>query len=278
VTTFVLVHGAWHGATAWRPVALALRDAGHTVIAHDLPGCGGDARYPASYFEQDWAAFETERSPLADIALQDWAAAVEGWVKEARSANGGPVVLVAHSLGGLAVTLAANRVFDQLAHIVYLTAYCVTARPNAIAYFQLPENREGLTGKLGVSNPAVTGAARINPHHPDAGYQRLMREAFYGDILDEAAAELIQSLSTDTSARVLFDDARGLADRWGRVPRTFIRCTQDRTCPIDLQDVFIAEADARTPDNRFRVETLESSHSPYASQPDKVAGLLLAVA
>ena len=37
MTTFCLVHGAWHDATCWDPVTEALRAAGHDVVAPDLP-------------------------------------------------------------------------------------------------------------------------------------------------------------------------------------------------------------------------------------------------
>lgn len=36
----------------------------------------------------------------------------------------------------------------------------------------------------------------------------------------------------------------------------------------------IADADRLAPDNRFKVEALDSSHSPFASQPDALAALL----
>ena len=47
MSTFVLVPGAWHGAWCWERVAPLLREAGHEVIAVDLPcedvavGCAG---------------------------------------------------------------------------------------------------------------------------------------------------------------------------------------------------------------------------------------------
>jgi hypothetical protein len=36
MTTFVLVHGAWHGGWCWRFVAPALRRAGHDVYTPSL--------------------------------------------------------------------------------------------------------------------------------------------------------------------------------------------------------------------------------------------------
>ena len=37
MTTFGLVHGAWHGAWCWERLTPLLRQAGHDVVAMDLP-------------------------------------------------------------------------------------------------------------------------------------------------------------------------------------------------------------------------------------------------
>ena len=39
-STYVLVHGAWHGGWCWKKVAPALRAAGHEVYAPTLTGLG----------------------------------------------------------------------------------------------------------------------------------------------------------------------------------------------------------------------------------------------
>src|SRR5262245_51360569 len=43
LSTFVLVHGAWHGSWCWAPVVARLQAAGHAAVAFDLPGRAGDA-------------------------------------------------------------------------------------------------------------------------------------------------------------------------------------------------------------------------------------------
>ena len=40
MATFVLVHGAWHGAWCWRRVARILTQAGHEVFTPALTGVG----------------------------------------------------------------------------------------------------------------------------------------------------------------------------------------------------------------------------------------------
>jgi pimeloyl-ACP methyl ester carboxylesterase len=42
MATFVLIHGAWHGAWCWERVAPLLVAEGHRVLAPDLPGMGAD--------------------------------------------------------------------------------------------------------------------------------------------------------------------------------------------------------------------------------------------
>jgi hypothetical protein len=39
-TTFVLVHGAWHGGWCWKKLTPLLRSAGHEVFAPTLTGMG----------------------------------------------------------------------------------------------------------------------------------------------------------------------------------------------------------------------------------------------
>lgn len=80
-TTFVLVHGAWHGAWCWDRVAPLLHEAGHRTISVDLPV--GDGR----------------------ATFHDYADVVVGAITDADS----HVALVGHSLGSMVVPLAASR-------------------------------------------------------------------------------------------------------------------------------------------------------------------------
>jgi len=80
MTTFALVHGAWHRGSCWDPTASVLRDRGHDVIAMDLP-CADPA-----------------------AGLEEYAATVVDAIGDADD-----VVLVGHSLGGLTVPIVAAR-------------------------------------------------------------------------------------------------------------------------------------------------------------------------
>ena len=101
--TFVLVHGAGHGAWAWRRVADLLRAAGHRVFAPTLTGLA-----ERSHLMSDEITLETH---ILDVAnLFKW--------EDIDSAT-----LVAHSYGGWVVTGAAERLQGRLAALAYVDAF-----------------------------------------------------------------------------------------------------------------------------------------------------------
>jgi pimeloyl-ACP methyl ester carboxylesterase len=102
-TTFVLVHGAWHGGWCWRRVADLLTAKGHRVFAPTLTGLG-------------------ERSHLMQpgINVSTHATDVVNVIKWERLAN---VVLCGHSYGGMVASAVAEQVLDRIASIVFLDAF-----------------------------------------------------------------------------------------------------------------------------------------------------------
>jgi pimeloyl-ACP methyl ester carboxylesterase len=42
MSSYVLVHGAWHGGWCWDRVVSLLKRVGHNAVALDLPGSGSD--------------------------------------------------------------------------------------------------------------------------------------------------------------------------------------------------------------------------------------------
>lgn len=101
-TTYVLVHGAWHGGWCWKAVAQILRAHGHQVFTPTLSGLG-------------------ERAHLLSKAI-DLSVFIQDVVNVLKYEDLTDVVLVGHSFGGLPITGAADRVPQRIRQLVFLDA------------------------------------------------------------------------------------------------------------------------------------------------------------
>src|SRR5579862_9819800 len=103
MATFVLVHGAWHGAWCWRRVARLLARNGHEVFTPTLTGLA-------------------ERSHLLtpDIDLDTHILDV---VNEMKWQQLRDVQLVGHSYGGMVISGVAEKMEKSIASLVMLDAF-----------------------------------------------------------------------------------------------------------------------------------------------------------
>lgn len=104
---------------------------------------------PASFAKRplDAAAFASEPSPVAGTTLDDYVDHVLRTVDQARALGHERVVLVGHSMGGLAITMAAERAPEKIAKLVYLAAFMPTAGTKGLDYVRAPENRGRCSGR-----------------------------------------------------------------------------------------------------------------------------------
>ena len=277
---FVLVHGAWHGASTYERVIPLLAARGHAAVARDLPAHGLNARFPVSYLARplDPSAFATEPSPVAGTTLDDYVASVLTTIDQVRSTGHEQVVLVAHSMGGVVATAVAEQVPDRLAKVVYLTAFMPRSGVPGIAYIQAPENAGELVGPQLLADPTVVGALRIDHRSSSEAYRANSKLAFYADVSQADHDAMAHMLTPDVPLAPFATPIVTTAARWGRVPRYYIRCSEDRAIRPALQQRFIDEADAFVPGNPTVVHELRSSHSPFLSQPEVLVELLVRIA
>ncbi len=258
--TFVLVHGSGSNSYGWSAISAELGARGYRTIAVDLPGHGPGAYFPVSYqAPQDLERLRTEPSPISRVTLADCAAHVVGVVRAAH--RNGPVILAGQSLGGVTVNAVANQVPELLAHLVYASAFCPTRHTSVRELMATPEASSSALFRIpSVTTPPELGVSRVNWRSGDPAFLAAAKEALGSDRTDAEVRALLNTLEPDESAAIGAADARGLPDTWGRVPRTFLRFTEDRAVPPALQDLMIREADGTTPHNRFRVRSLAAPH------------------
>ncbi len=272
-TVFVLVHGAWHASWQWASTQRALARLGAASLAVDLPGHGFEAPLPSGLLLPGQPDLATEKSALAGVTLEECAEAV---VTALRSVRRYPkVALVSHSAGGAPASLAAERAPELVDELIHLSSFVPAGRPRFADYLTSPEQTATARGQgLMLGDPEAIGAFRINPRSADPAYVEELRLAFYDDVPAESFARWYQALSPDLPLAVPTTPITLTRERWGRIPRTFIRCAEDWACTPAMQDLMIAEADAAMPDQPFTVRPLPGSHSPFAARPEELAATL----
>jgi pimeloyl-ACP methyl ester carboxylesterase len=103
MTTFVLVHGAWRGAWAWKRLRPILTNAGHSVFAPTLSGLA-DRRH---LLTRD-IGLDTHVDDICNLLV---------WEEL------NDVILVGHSYGGFVVRHVADRFPDRIRSLIYLDAF-----------------------------------------------------------------------------------------------------------------------------------------------------------
>ena len=160
--------------------------------------------------------------------------------------TGGTFVVCGHSYGGMVITVAAAGRSD-VAELVYLCAF-------------MPDAGESLFVLTGGPAPWIElledGRTRTDPVRAAA--------VGYADCDEETRASAVARLRPQVTAP--FTETVDTA-AWRTIPATYVVCTEDQSLPVDIQrNVFAPRA-------REAVE-LAASHSPFFSQPDRVAELL----
>lgn len=272
-TVFVLVHGAWHGSGHWAATQRALAGLGAASVAVDLPGHGFGAPLPTGYLLPGQPGLLTEKSRLATVTMDECAEAVVETLRRVRHYRS--VVLVGHSAGGGPLSLTAEKAPRLVDRMVYLTAFVPAGRPRFFDYLGSPENATALGQGLNLGDPGALGAVRINPLSTDPAYVEELRQTHYHDTPLDQFDRWRSVLSPDLPLAIPTSPVTLTAERWGSIPRTFLRCADNRALAPTAQDLMIAEADEAFPGRPFTVRTLPGGHSPFAARPDELAAALI---
>jgi pimeloyl-ACP methyl ester carboxylesterase len=239
VATYVLVHGAWLGGWCWQKVAPLLEEEGHRVVALDLPGHGDDS------------------TAVSGMTL----AANVKCIRDAVEAADERVILVGHSIGGIAITQVAEEVPARIAKLAYVSAFLPQdgqSLPELVARFL------DVFAPVNIQVNESEGTISVNPD--DRWRAALLGECNDEDVLFASRRLVPESLAaTDASVSIT-------PERAGRVPRVYVECLRDRMIPIGAQRAMHQAVGCE------RVLTIDTDHSPFLSRPHELADHLLSLA
>jgi pimeloyl-ACP methyl ester carboxylesterase len=216
--TIVLVHGAWADGSSWNRVIPVLLDKDLPVIA---------AQLPLTSIEDDLAA--TNRI-VVDIA--------------------GPIVLVGHSWGGIAITQAGTN--PKVAGLVYVSAFA-------------PDVGESGSDLIG-AHPAPPALSTVITDSEGFVYQTA--DGMLNNIAPDipASEARILAVTQGRLAGKAFGQT-GTVAAWQTKPCCYIVTTDDRVVSAELQAALAKRMEART-------TLLHSSHMSLLSHPNEVAAVI----
>lgn len=219
----VLVHGAWADGAAWGPVITRLEGDGYRVVAVQ----------------------NALRSVAGDVTT----------AKRVIDAQRGPVVVVAHSYGGVVITGAAAG-NPNVKALVYIAAYA----PDAGEAFGALANRLGPTAINTALVPDAAGRLYID--------LAKFRDVFAPDVMREQAR--VMAVTQTPLASTVFGESVPQA-AWRTIPSWYLVSQEDRVINPDLERFMAGRMGAHTSEVR-------SSHVSLVSHPGAVAEVIEAAA
>lgn len=234
MATFLLVHGAWHDKHCWDLLTESLLARGHAVAAPTLPGHGTEKKSPFLVTMKVYG----ERVCAVAQSLRE------------------PVICVGHSMGGYVMSQAAEMRPELFGKLVYLTAMVPDGSASLMAMGR--RDHEAILGRGVVMKP-LRGVAEFRRDQS--------REVFYNDCSDDLVSRAQAHLHPQP-IRAFLSSVPMTAERCGSVPKAYIECTQDRAISLTAQRALQAHAEFK------QVVTLEASHSPFLSMPERLAEVL----
>lgn len=234
----IMVHGAWHWGECFSKVGQSIERSGIRYEAPDLLSHGSN-RFDATTI----SSMDQYLRPVLDLLM----------------ASKEQVVLVGHSLGGVAIEYLASHYRQHISKIIHISGFMTqvnrsttdiigdyATNPKAAELFSLISQTEG-----GI---VIDTAAVAN-----------LRTAFYGGCSDEDFETAKKHVTpVNTVVPYLWKSESPTA-----VKRVYVRCTEDRAIPIEAQDEMISHY----PDTV--VHTLNSGHMPLFSHAEELADILI---
>ncbi|ORB56331.1 hypothetical protein BST43_14485 [Mycobacteroides saopaulense] len=240
MTTYVLVHGAFHGGWCWERLTPVLEAAGHNVYAPSLTGLGERA---------------SELGPQVglDVHVND----IVGLITDEDLTD---VVLVGHSYAGIVVTAVADQIPSRIGLLVYLDTF-------------VARDGEAVADILPVNVQAFAEAAQSEGDGwrvPVAGMPPGV-EGCYG-VTDEPDLSWVRSMQSPQSLRTFTDVMRlNNPERLQGIPRAHIHCSGGGQAWTSLRAQLMPRS---YPPVGEPVRELETGHDAMITMPDELAEAL----
>jgi pimeloyl-ACP methyl ester carboxylesterase len=239
MSRYVLVHGAWEGAWSWENVVPVLEAKGHEVVTLELSGSSSNMK------------------SIAEVSLDAYVSAVADILAETDD----KVVLVGHSLGGTVISQVAERFPGRIERLVYVTAFLIENGATALETMQSDSAGQLLPQLVFADDESYATVS-----------EDVWRNVAFHDAKPDAIEAALSRLAEKQATEPFVAKLELSNDRFGSVPKVYIRTEIDRILTPALQDRMIQNWPVE------QVVSLDAGHFPALSMPEQLAGALLSLA
>lgn len=237
-TTFVFVHGAWHGSWQWHQLEAKLQDIGFKTVSINLPGHG------------------IEKTPPPDVTLDLYTQVLMDTLESIK----GKVILVGHSLGGIVISEVAEAKPNKIDKLVYLSGFLLQ------------------NGQTLFSVAAQDSLSLVVPNmvlNEEEGYADINRDSVVNIFYNKSPNNSIilsKSLLTKQPLTPLNQPVKISKKRFGSIPLYYILTKYDKAISPEFQKrMYSAFPQAN-------IYSLNSDHSPFFSKVWALRSTLVQIA
>ncbi len=233
--TFVLVHGAWHGAWSYDKTKKKLEESGAKVVCFDLPGHGKD------------------KTEIKNISLTSYVQKVKDEIQKLNE----PITLVGHSLAGFIVSQVAEEMPDKIEKLVFISAMIPYEGKTVFDIINADKESQLLQNLIFAEDKSwatVSEETLKNVVYNRASIQQIT----------EAAPNLVYQ-----ATQPFFAAVETSANAFGKIDKTYIVCENDKILSPTAQRKLIKQIGIN------KHLTLDTGHVPNVENPDALALAIL---
>ena len=236
---YVIVHGAWHTGAEMEPAAAFIRQKGHQVFCPTLAGNRvGDDK--------------------SKTGLQDAVNSLVSYIEEHDLNN---IRLVAHSYGGMVISLVSEIIPQRIKRLVYVNAF--VPEPGQSLTDMIPPMHVGLFDQIAAENNGAIGLP-----------MPVWRESFINDADEELAISSYAKLNLQPY-KTLTDKANlKMPLAASEIGKSYVNCREDVVMPHSYP--WHPRLSERL--GLFRYVECSGSHEVWFTDPEAIAAAVIKAA
>lgn len=233
--TYVMVHGAWHGAWSFEATKLKMEQSGAKVVTFDLPGHGND------------------RTEISKVTFDAYVEKVKQEILKLDTA----VILVGHSFAGYIVSKVAEELPGKIEKLVFVAAMVPTDQKTVFDTLKEDPGSKLLENLIFAEDQSW---ATVN--------EETLKNVVYNGAntaqIAEAAPKLVRQATQPFFVPVTLSDSA-----FGKIDKTFIICELDQILSASTQRELAAKI------NCNKTLSINTGHVASVENPELLAETIL---